>query len=516
MASIFQRKDNECNPEDGFWQTVPEDFAVSSINIVHHDVVQVKVNERLVEVKLLLGDTDIYLYEDGDDAEGITLLKRAQLQWKHFEPFVEDWQSAVLHGFKIGQNNTFEEFFTQSSTKLDAWLLPLSRLCIMSEVKLDYQITKVIGKGSYAIVYQGISIENRSEFAVKRLKKATIEQSEKYIIALENEIAAMRCLVHPRIAKLYRVYESSRDICLVQEKIAGGELLERLAQRGIFPENSVKAFAQKLLETLNYMHSRGVVHRDLKPENILLTNDEGEDIDFKLIDFGLAACGASSRLMDRCGSPGYVAPEVLDKQPYDFKVDIFSAGVVLYIMLSGRSPFAGDTAREVLKKNLEGRIDFKTQELDHISIEFVKFIQNLTQVDPELRPTAAQALNSRLFNQEPVEEDLGRTFKGTLDLKHSKRNSVYKPPFHLEVKQVSKLAFSNSPVMKIDSRKHPNTHSNESSPQLPPLRSVVSPTSRNSANRMSVRGLPTIKVQRVRQQSKEEIGMPRCLLNLQR
>mmetsp|Transcript_25599 Transcript_25599/g.44700 ORF Transcript_25599/g.44700 Transcript_25599/m.44700 type:complete len:524 (+) Transcript_25599:346-1917(+) len=523
MVSIFQRKDAEVNPEEGFWQSVPEDFTVSSINIVHHDVVKVQVDSELVDQKLLLGDTALYLYEESPQDEEILILKRANIQWKHFEPFVEERRPAVMHGFKIGLNKCFKEFYTQNAAKLDAWLLPLSRLCVMSEVKLDYQITKIIGKGSYAVVYQGHSTEDRASVAVKRIKKTTIEKSDKHITALENEIAAMRVLNYPRIARLFRVYESSRDVCLVQEAIAGGELLERLAERGSFPEATVKVFAQKLLEALQYMHSKGVVHRDLKPENILLTA-EGEDIDFKIIDFGLAAVGTSARLLDRCGSPGYVAPEVLDKQPYDFKVDIFSAGVVLYIMLSGRSPFPGETAREVLKRNLEGRIDFKTQELDHVSIEFVKFIQNLTQVDPERRPTASQALQSRLFHPSGNFDsddnlEMGGTFKGTLQLKHTKRHSVSKPEFHLEVKQVPKQAFSNSPIMKHEVRKLANiqigTASNESSPQLPPLRALVSPASRNLTHRTSARAL-TNYVPKNRKQSKEELALPRYVINLQR
>lgn len=535
MTSIFQRKDAEVNPDEGFWQIIPEEFTINNINVVHRDVVKIKLSEDFVDIKLLLGDSTIYLYEDFS-LSGISLLKRANIQWKHFQPFVENRRNAFLYGFKIGHGDNSEEFYMQDSAKLDEWLLQLSRVCIMSDLKLDYQITKVIGKGSYAVVYQGLSVCDRSQFAIKRIKKATVKKSDRHITALENEIASLRLLNHPRVSKLFRVYESPRDVCLVQEAIMGAELIERLANRGKFKEATVKVFAQKLLEALNYLHCKGVVHRDLKPENIILTSDEN-DIEFKIIDFGLSACNTSTRLFDRCGSPGYVAPEVLGKQPYDSKVDIFSAGVVLYIMLSGRPPFVGDNSREVLEKNFECHIDFKTQELDHVSIDFVNFVQSLTQVDPERRPTAEQALRSRIFLKPKVEENVSlrrlpqASFSLTCEamskastylisaeeeckqpaahkqgLHLKKRLSVSKPDFH-KSKQANKNSISISPLMKQETRKLSNfkiligNSSADSSPKLPHILRIISPEAQINPNRLSLKGQSTFKASRVRSPS---------------
>jgi serine/threonine protein kinase len=523
MATIFQRKDSEANPEDGFWQSVPEDFSVNSINILHHDVVRMKAGFDLVEVKLLLGDSDVYLYDDSPE-DGLTLLKRASIQWKHFEPFVEERGAALLHGFKIGNGRTCEEFYTLNSAKLDAWVAHLRVLCILSEIKSDFTITKVIGKGSYALVYQGFANDSGSEVAVKRIKKSMLDKSERHILTLENEITALRLMNHPRIAKLYRVYESKRDICLVLEAVNGGELLDRIAAKGKLPEMTVKSFAQKMLETLQYMHTIGVVHRDLKPENILMTTQE-DDVEFKIIDFGLAAVCSSAHLLDRCGSPGYVAPEVLENQPYDSKVDVFSIGVVLYIMLSGVSPFSGDTQREILRRNQEGVINFKTQEFDNAGIDFIKLIQNLTHIDPELRPTAAEALQSRLFcsrhrEEEPWSRPEG-AFKGSLQFSHTKRHSASKPDFFLkEGRLLSKATFSNSPPTKHDSRKFPNikvitTNSAESSPMLPPLRPIASPTvTRGVILKKSPRVSPVLKKQSMRRLSRDDAAPARQVINL--
>lgn len=527
MATIFQRKDAEANPEPGFWQAILDDFASEAVNILHRDCVLRKATDGQ-SIKLLLSDTALYLYEDRPD-RGLTLLKRVYLQWKQFEPFVVKGGSTSHQGFRLGQGDCFEEFFTQNTAKLDIWIVVLSRLCIMKDIKLDYQISKVIGEGNYAIVYYGKSTEGRFEVAIKRIKKSTIAKSEQHIIALENEIAAIRHLNNPRIVKLVRVYESSRDVCIVQELVVGVELHSRLSTKGSFPEGQVKVFARKLLETLNYMHSKGVVHRDLKPENILLTS-ENDDMEFKIIDFGLAACCSTSMLHDRCGSPGYVAPEVLDKQPYDSKVDIFSAGVVLYIMLTGRPPFEGDTAREVLIRNMEGHINFQTRELDHISIEFVKFIQTLTQIDPACRPTAAQALKSRLFcsvGHRTVDTEKGISWARLYSLKDlHNRQPAPKPNHFLEGKTSPKQttnspivmhALSCSPSLRQANRKFSiGSSPSDTSPVLPPIRQIQSLTSTKPTNRINVSGLQHVNVQRTLKLILEETGLSRYGLPVQR
>jgi serine/threonine protein kinase len=481
MTSIFQQKDSNENPEEGFWQSVPKELTLDGITILHFDVVKMKVNQAMVEARVMLGDSAIYLYNK-TSAGVVVLLKRATVNWKHFEPFVEKKDSSVSHGFKMGEGLKSEEFYTESAAKLDVWLMFLSKLCILADIKLDYKINKVIGKGSYAVVYQGISMDStRAEYAIKRIKKSAISKSDRLIRALENEITALRLMNHPHIAKLYRVYESSRDVCLVQEFLSGGELLGRLAEQGKFPEETVKAFAQRLLETLHYMHSQGVVHRDLKPENLVFTSHD--EFDFKIIDFGLAAFCVTGGLNDRCGSPGYVAPEVLDNQSYDDKADVFSAGVVLFIMLTGKPPFEGETPNEVLRKNIEGRIDFSSRELDHVSIDFVKLLQNLGQVDPERRPNALQALQSRLFSPKQREEVKHVNL-------HTLKPSASKPE-NLGELWIPTQTSSISPLVKNKIRKQLKLFDIpvEVGPTLPPLRAVLFKDLRHPAKRMSIRGV---------------------------
>ena len=141
----------------------------------------------------------------------------------------------------------------------------------------------------------------------------------------------MRILDHPNIITLYEIYEGDYHIYLVCELLKGGELFERIIKNGHYSEKDACLIIAQLLNALEYIHMKGVMHRDIKPENLILKNEEGFDV--KLADFGLADFVNRKNLFyKRCGTPGYVAPEILNDEDYDTKVDIFSTGVILYIM----------------------------------------------------------------------------------------------------------------------------------------------------------------------------------------
>ena len=141
----------------------------------------------------------------------------------------------------------------------------------------------------------------------------------------------MRKLEHENIIKLYEVYESDNHVYLVLELLHGGELFERIVKKGQYSEKDACILMRNLLSALAYMHGKGLMHRDLKPENLILKDNEN-DWDVKIADFGLATTISGDFLFKRCGTPGYVAPEILADEKYDEKVDVFSAGVILYIL----------------------------------------------------------------------------------------------------------------------------------------------------------------------------------------
>lgn len=139
--------------------------------------------------------------------------------------------------------------------------------------------------------------------------------------------------------------------------IKGGELFELILRKGTFPEKDCALIISQILSAVEFLHGLGIMHRDIKPENIIL-KDKSTNYHVFLADFGLASYFDRDLLFKRCGTPGYVAPEILDDKPYKEKVDIFSCGVILYILLSGCSPFFGKSYNEILKKNKKCRVDF--------------------------------------------------------------------------------------------------------------------------------------------------------------
>jgi calcium/calmodulin-dependent protein kinase I len=202
----------------------------------------------------------------------------------------------------------------------------------------------------------------------------------------------MRKLDHPNIVRLYKVFEDSESISLLMEYVPYGNLYKRVQMRMQFNERDMVLFTRNLMDVLNYLHSKGIIHRDLKLENILMTS-KYNDFEFKIADFGLA-CYLNTMNKTCSGSPGYMAPEILKGVSYGIKADIFSAGVVIYIALSGSSPFRANNINGIIEKNLRCKIKFDRFDQTKVSAAAVYFLQDLLNPDPRLRPTAFEALGS--------------------------------------------------------------------------------------------------------------------------
>jgi len=266
----------------------------------------------------------------------------------------------------------------------------------MTGIKDSFTFGKVIGKGAFSTVYEATCKNNQKKYAIKVICKQKIVQD---IQPLVREIKIMRKLKHPNIVKLYKVYESISSVYLVLDYVNGGDLYHRIIEKKRFSENSVKQFTQKMLHVLDYLKTNGVIHRDIKLENILLKSNEN-DYDFKLIDFGLAT-EVAEHSTTRCGSPGYIAPEILRQESYGIKVDIFSVGIIIYTLLSGKMPFQGLTPQRVLEKNRDCHICFQDETLKKISPDGINLVQRLTCSCPGLRIPPEKALMHHWFSNIP-------------------------------------------------------------------------------------------------------------------
>lgn len=259
----------------------------------------------------------------------------------------------------------------------------------------NYETIKELGSGSYGKVFR-VKNKTTGEFrACKQLSKAKISNLEKF----NMEIDIMTKADHPNIIKLYEIYEDSRYIYLIMEECKGGELFDRIIEKinakHMFSEKQAAAIFKELMSSICYCHSQKICHRDLKPENILfLTQDDKSPI--KVIDFGLSKMYSNSsevkpmQMKTKVGTAYYVSPEVL-KGNYDEKCDVWSAGVILYILLSGEPPFNGANDNEIYRSIEKKKFSFPDKEWKTISAEAKDIIKHML-CEPNERYTAEQVL----------------------------------------------------------------------------------------------------------------------------
>ena len=256
---------------------------------------------------------------------------------------------------------------------------------------MDLELRGVLGKGTFAVVCMS-KLDNQ-ECAVKRLCKNAVSQA--WIRMVIREITALRALSHPRIVRLLRVSEDEKCVYLALDCLKGGNLLTRLRQVRQYSELEARVLFSRLLEVVAYIHDQGYIHRDIKAENILLVRND-DQCEFKLADFGLAT-QVAGKLQEKCGSPGYVAPEILRRGFYGVEADLFSCGVLLYFLLSGQLPFQGSCLDEVLAKNRECRINFHAQQWTGVSRQAIELVLLLTNPNPLQRINTVQALQHAWF-----------------------------------------------------------------------------------------------------------------------
>jgi calcium-dependent protein kinase len=230
-------------------------------------------------------------------------------------------------------------------------------------------------------------------FAIKSIAKHKLKEELPH---LRRELEILQTVDHPNIVKLFETYEDAKYVHLVMEMCPGGDLLERMASHdGLFAEEEATMLMKKLLGALNHIHRLYIVHRDLKPENMLFsTKDETAEV--KITDFGISKKFSESHMESVVGTPYYMAPEVL-RGHYGREVDVWALGVILYMLLSGRQPFIGQTIDEIFKNIAAGNYSLTTSELEDVSPEGLDLIRQMLAPNPSERITVEAALRHPWF-----------------------------------------------------------------------------------------------------------------------
>ena len=295
---------------------------------------------------------------------------------------------------------------------------------------VDYKRLNFLGEGSFASVYR---VQNRITDAIRAMK--IISKSSNISVEddkeIFNEINILRTLDHPNILKIFEFYSSKESYSIVTELCSGGELFQEIVDNGPFNENYSAYVMFQIFSAINYCHNMKIIHRDLKPENILIVDkDKNNYPRVKICDFGTSKMfekGAIQRKL--VGSSYYIAPEVLQKH-YDEKCDIWSCGVILYILLSGRPPFGGENDREIMDRVSTGKYDLQSSPFNKLTRSCIDLIQKLLIMDPKKRITAQEALAHSWFKENRAKELFNQikdesTLKKLLaNLKAYKRDSI--------------------------------------------------------------------------------------------
>jgi len=251
-----------------------------------------------------------------------------------------------------------------------------------------YSFRKKLGSGAFGEVKLAVNRKTHEQVAVKILKKKKMDTKEKTM--LEREIRVMAKLHHSNIVQMIEVYDTPHHTYLIMELVGGGELFKEIIKRTEpFYEANAAQIVSQLLSGVGYMHSCGVAHRDLKPENILLTGDKKT---IKITDFGLSKDFGAASLNTSCGTCLYVAPEVLLASSYDSKCDIWSVGVITYVILTANVPFHGENENEIFDKILNCNFSFPDNLWGHLSSESKDFINSVFVLDSKKRLTAEECL----------------------------------------------------------------------------------------------------------------------------
>lgn len=275
----------------------------------------------------------------------------------------------------------------------------LNYIGLQKSINLDYRILNTLGSGHLSRVSKAASVADENfQVAIKSINKLKISRNLRYLF---KEIENLRQADHPNIIKFYATYEDEKYIHIVTELCEGDELFDRIQRKGYYPENQAASIFFKILRCINYLHNIGICHRDIKPENFMFESS-CEDADIKLIDFGFSTKFLEEdeirQMKSTVGSPRYLAPEVLEGK-YGPKCDMWSLGVLLYVMLSGRFPFSGHTHQEIFWNIQVGKVNFKSKVWLKVSQEAQDLIKKLLTTDPSIRLGAKEALHHPWVNQ---------------------------------------------------------------------------------------------------------------------
>ena len=321
------------------------------------------------------------------------------------ESYAREINDKVYYCFSLIFGKKEKEYLVDNEQDYLLWLKILKKILHCENIKDLYDIQEKIGEGKYASVYKAKHKASQRIVAIKILEKENISSNEFNMI--KNEIDILKICQHPNIVKLYDVFEDIERIHIIMELIEGPDLFCYLEKKDFdINESEANKIINKLSSAIYYLNVFGIVHRDIKPENILLT-DNSNNYDIKIIDFGLGIIlGPDEKSEQPFGTVSYVSPEVLSGEDYDESVDIWSMGILSYLLLVGRLPFDDpeDDENEIARQTINDPVPFTEKKWNKISCEAKDFVNQCLKKDPLERINITEILKHDWIKKNISEE----------------------------------------------------------------------------------------------------------------
>lgn len=377
------------------------------------------------------------------EKEPSTILGIAKLSFHHMKAFQTQQNTNSLFGLKLFSGVVHTKLYSESRDEVILWQRNLAQHVVNRDFFTRFELREMLGEGGFSQVYKVVDKKTNRSFAAKVIKHKMIFSDRRGVLLMKQEIDIMRELNHPNIVKLHEVHEVHNAVILIMEQVEGQEL-----KKVSFTLNykEVLTITRSLLSVAAYFESLNIVHRDLKPSNIMICSNGGITLQStKVLDFGLAAFLSEKLLLTRCGTPGYIAPEVLTQSPKSNhlvikpNVDIYSIGVILYEMIYKVNPFKDSgkyDSKKVVSKNASGIIDYSRP----------------TVYKDEFRENEKQMLKSMLAANESDRSSASELILLPIIAEglKTKKNADYTPI--LEENAVSQLSFVNYRLKSFKNR----------------------------------------------------------------
>ena len=389
-AFLFgQQKESEENKEeleDNFQEAIEEDQCVRYEGYVYK---YSQTQKKMKRTYFRLIGKDLYYYKKKEEKNHRGMHNLSGVFIKKGEDFEYDGKKylSIVILYK-----TEKSYYFDNEEDFNKWFEKLN-LAVQNKSLFDkYEVKQKIGKGKFGLVKCGINKETNKQVAIKIMAKKNMDKSDLELAKVEIDI--LKISQHPNIIKLYDIYENENYIYIIMEYCSGGDLLSYFEYYEYqLKETKVCEIIHKLSMAIYFLHSYGIVHRDLKPENILMT-DLTPEADIRLLDFGLSKIiGNEEKCTEPYGTLSFVAPEVLQGKPYDKSVDLWSIGIITFLLLCGYLPFDDKhSEREIARQTIQDPVPFENKIWSKYTPEARTFVEGLLQKKPEKRYSIKELL----------------------------------------------------------------------------------------------------------------------------